>query len=74
MAIGPDLSERYLDTIYHTNWLQDIYGEDVLNSHEVPADSWASSATSPARWRRRLDLQSGDRNGNQRHQLQGRKT
>ena len=25
-----DLGERYLDTIYQTNWLADVYGEDVL--------------------------------------------
>lgn len=74
VAIAPDLGERYLDTIYHTNWLQDIYGEDVLHPHEVPAGSRAASAASPARWRRRLDLQTGDRNGNQHHQLQDRKT
>ena len=31
VAIAPDLGERYLDTIYQTNWLQDLYGEDVLS-------------------------------------------
>ena len=31
VAIAPDLGERYLDTIYHANWLQDLYGEDVLS-------------------------------------------
>ncbi|MEU9319728.1 2,3-diaminopropionate biosynthesis protein SbnA [Streptomyces sp. NPDC048295] len=41
VAIGPDLGERYLDTIYQTNWLQDLYGEDVLDSGEAAADSWA---------------------------------
>ncbi|MFD0344602.1 2,3-diaminopropionate biosynthesis protein SbnA [Streptomyces sp. NPDC127117] len=41
VAVGPDLGERYLDTIYQTNWLQDLYGEDVLDSDEEPADSWA---------------------------------
>lgn len=30
VAIAPDLGERYLDTVYQTNWLQDLYGEDVL--------------------------------------------
>ena len=30
VAIAPDLGERYLDTIYQTNWLDDIYGKDVL--------------------------------------------
>ena len=30
VAIAPDLGERYLDTVYQTNWLQDHYGADVL--------------------------------------------
>jgi N-(2-amino-2-carboxyethyl)-L-glutamate synthase len=30
VAIAPDLGERYLDTIYQTNWLRAIYGRDVL--------------------------------------------
>jgi 2,3-diaminopropionate biosynthesis protein SbnA len=30
VAIAADLGERYLDTIYQTNWLHDLYGEDVL--------------------------------------------
>ena len=37
MAIAPDLGERYLDTIYQTNWLQDIYGDDVLRSDDLTA-------------------------------------
>ncbi|MGW1411062.1 2,3-diaminopropionate biosynthesis protein SbnA [Streptomyces sp. NPDC002403] len=41
VAVGPDLGERYLDTIYQTNWLQDLYGEDVLESREEAAGSWA---------------------------------
>jgi N-(2-amino-2-carboxyethyl)-L-glutamate synthase len=32
VAIAPDFGERYLDTVYHTNWVQDLYGEDVLSS------------------------------------------
>jgi 2,3-diaminopropionate biosynthesis protein SbnA len=32
VAIAPDLGERYLDTVYQTNWLQGLYGEDVLSS------------------------------------------
>ena len=40
VAIAPDLGERYLDTIYQTNWLQDLYGEDVLSSRsELTAES-----------------------------------
>jgi N-(2-amino-2-carboxyethyl)-L-glutamate synthase len=30
VAIAPDLGERYLDTLYQANWVQDLYGEDVL--------------------------------------------
>ena len=30
VAIAPDLGERYLETVYQTNWLEGIYGEDVL--------------------------------------------
>ncbi|MEU6113201.1 2,3-diaminopropionate biosynthesis protein SbnA [Streptomyces sp. NPDC047117] len=37
VAIAPDLGERYLDTIYQTNWLQDLYGEDVLSPDELTA-------------------------------------
>lgn len=29
VAIAPDLGERYLDTIYQTNWLDAIYGEEL---------------------------------------------
>ena len=32
VAIAPDLGERYLDTVYQTNWLHGLYGEDVLDS------------------------------------------
>lgn len=32
VAIAPDLGERYVDTVYQTNWLRDLYGEDVLLS------------------------------------------
>jgi N-(2-amino-2-carboxyethyl)-L-glutamate synthase len=36
VAIAPDLGERYLDTVYQTNWLQELYGSDVLRA--VQAD------------------------------------
>lgn len=42
VAIAPDLGERYLDTIYQSNWLQDLYGEDVLSSDELTASSPAA--------------------------------
>jgi cysteine synthase A len=31
VAIAPDLGERYLETIYQSNWVQDLYGEGVLD-------------------------------------------
>jgi 2,3-diaminopropionate biosynthesis protein SbnA len=37
VTIAPDLGERYLDTIYQTNWLHALYGEDVLNEEELAA-------------------------------------
>ncbi|MFC6064244.1 2,3-diaminopropionate biosynthesis protein SbnA [Streptomyces ochraceiscleroticus] len=37
VAIAPDLGERYLDTIYQSNWLQDLYGEEILSSDELTA-------------------------------------
>lgn len=35
VAIAPDLGERYLDTIYQSNWVQDLYGDDVLDADEL---------------------------------------
>jgi N-(2-amino-2-carboxyethyl)-L-glutamate synthase len=32
VAIAPDLGERYLDTVYQSNWVHELYGEDVLDS------------------------------------------
>jgi 2,3-diaminopropionate biosynthesis protein SbnA len=37
VAIAPDLGERYLDTVYQTNWLHDLYGEEVLDGVELTA-------------------------------------
>jgi hypothetical protein len=31
VANAPDLGERYLDTVYQTNWVQELYG-DVLST------------------------------------------
>jgi cysteine synthase A len=33
VTIAPDLGERYLDTIYQTNWIHDLYGEHTLTTH-----------------------------------------
>lgn len=30
VTIAPDLGERYLDTIYQSHWVEDLYGSDVL--------------------------------------------
>ncbi|GGI95109.1 2,3-diaminopropionate biosynthesis protein SbnA [Streptomyces brasiliensis] len=38
VAIAPDLGERYLDTIYQTNWLQDLYGDLVLDGDDLVLD------------------------------------
>jgi N-(2-amino-2-carboxyethyl)-L-glutamate synthase len=51
VAIAPDLGERYLDTVYQTNWLQELYGSDVLRAVQAdrrrPGDrSHASDAVS----------------------------
>jgi N-(2-amino-2-carboxyethyl)-L-glutamate synthase len=40
VAIAPDLGERYLDTVYQTNWSEAIYGKDVLSSDfDVPVQA-----------------------------------
>lgn len=46
VAIAPDLGDRYLDTVYHDEWVRQCYGEDVLTPEEpnivLPAtvDAW----------------------------------
>jgi 2,3-diaminopropionate biosynthesis protein SbnA len=35
VAIAPDLGERYLDTIYQSNWVADLYGADVLCTDDL---------------------------------------
>jgi 2,3-diaminopropionate biosynthesis protein SbnA len=37
VAIAPDLGERYLGTIYQTNWLYGVYGYDVLGTDDLSA-------------------------------------
>jgi len=32
VAIAPDLGERYLDTVYHDSWVEDIFGREVLDA------------------------------------------
>lgn len=39
VAIAPDLGERYLDTIYQSNWVQDLYGDEVRCSTQSASAS-----------------------------------
>jgi len=41
VALAPDLGERYLDTVYQSNWVQALYGDEVLTPFET-ADSWSA--------------------------------
>lgn len=36
VALAPDFGERYLDTVYQANWVQDLYGDDILEEPELP--------------------------------------
>ncbi|MGW0856695.1 2,3-diaminopropionate biosynthesis protein SbnA [Streptomyces sp. NPDC002690] len=38
VAIAPDLGERYLDTVYQTNWVQALYGDQALLPEERPGE------------------------------------
>ena len=50
VAIAPDLGERYLDTVYQTNWIEAIYGKDVLSSEfDVPVQAAQQNAFSSGR-------------------------
>ncbi|MEV5975394.1 2,3-diaminopropionate biosynthesis protein SbnA [Streptomyces sp. NPDC052114] len=35
VAISPDLGERYLDSLYQSNWVSDIYGAQALDAGAV---------------------------------------
>ncbi|MGW7528469.1 2,3-diaminopropionate biosynthesis protein SbnA [Streptomyces sp. NPDC054783] len=45
VAIAPDLGERYLDTVYQTNWLQDLYGDQVLDTADSAQADTAQADT-----------------------------
>ncbi len=36
VALAPDLGERYLETVYQSNWIQESYGESTLKRVEKP--------------------------------------
>jgi cysteine synthase A len=48
VAIAPDLGERYLDTLYRTTWLQDVYGTDLLDPDELATREPAIRLTNTA--------------------------
>jgi cysteine synthase A len=35
VALAPDFGERYLDTVYQSNWVADLYGTDVLDDEQL---------------------------------------
>lgn len=37
VAIAPDLGERYLDTIYQSNWVRDLYGDEMFGFDDLIA-------------------------------------
>jgi N-(2-amino-2-carboxyethyl)-L-glutamate synthase len=37
VAIAPDLGERYLDTVYQPEWVEEFYGEDAIESQPRPS-------------------------------------
>src|SRR5918992_11655 len=37
VAIAPDLGERYLDTVYQPDWVEEFYGEETLSSEPRPS-------------------------------------
>ena len=43
VALAPDLGERYLDTVYQANWVQDLYGYGVLEEHELTDARWSTN-------------------------------
>lgn len=46
VAIAPDLGERYLDTVYQTNWIEAVYGKDALR---YGSDALRHGSDAPAR-------------------------
>ena len=62
VAIAPDLGERYLDTVYHANWLHDLYGDDLLGPDERRAGPWETcTPPSPTARPGQHDHPAGDR-------------
>ncbi|MFE3518545.1 2,3-diaminopropionate biosynthesis protein SbnA [Streptomyces sp. NPDC059166] len=48
VAVAPDLGERYLDTVYQDNWVEDLYGSRTLDSPgPVPDRGHGMAAAGP---------------------------
>jgi N-(2-amino-2-carboxyethyl)-L-glutamate synthase len=39
VAIAPDLGERYLDTVYQSNWLRDLYPDEPVEPDDQTVDA-----------------------------------
>lgn len=48
VAIAPDLGERYLDTVYNPDWVEQHYGEGVLGRHELDGSGRPDRVSVPA--------------------------
>ncbi|MFD9607935.1 2,3-diaminopropionate biosynthesis protein SbnA [Streptomyces sp. NPDC059083] len=48
VAISPDLGERYLDTVYQSNWVRALYGADALDTDPSRRPAPARSASGGA--------------------------
>jgi 2,3-diaminopropionate biosynthesis protein SbnA len=46
VAIAPDFGERYLDTVYHANWVQDLYGDNVLSEDVISSGELTTASES----------------------------
>jgi cysteine synthase A len=40
VSLAPDFGERYLDTVYQSNWVAQLYGAQVLETGQPAVDSW----------------------------------
>ncbi|MEE4543028.1 2,3-diaminopropionate biosynthesis protein SbnA [Streptomyces sp. V4-01] len=49
VAIAPDLGERYLDTVYQSNWVQDLYDEETVDAGTAGRRHEESRSGRPAR-------------------------
>jgi 2,3-diaminopropionate biosynthesis protein SbnA len=48
VAIAPDLGERYLDTVYQPDWVEEFYGEETLSPEPRPSHRFRRGAPAAA--------------------------